>query len=197
MSQYSVEVFDKIEKNLICGPIHLIARNFHALSGSFHSEFKKHSERVALISEATAILFNLSNEEICDAFTAGLLHDIGKIFQPKEYLDYAFPMSAPQYREIQFHPLIGFDFLRFYDSVLALRVGSHHGIGQKPYGLEYYDLVVGIIAVTDCNDARINRKNNHSIYGKMSLLETLNSLFPDHKNIVNGVLEAFSKLLKM
>lgn len=67
------------------------------------------SAYLAYISGVTA---KYSQAKIEAAFLAGLLHDIGLLFIPKNCLDKRKKLSAQEWKEIQLHPIIAFKLLK-------------------------------------------------------------------------------------
>jgi putative nucleotidyltransferase with HDIG domain len=70
----------------------------------------------------------MSDDELVDAGTAGLLHDVGKCMIPTDVLNKPGRLTAAEFEVVREHPLRGYRMLRdagFQDSV-ALEVVLHH-----------------------------------------------------------------------
>lgn len=119
-----------------------------------------HSDRVALIGRRLAQELGLSDEEVRDIYTSGLLHDIGKIGVDDQVLRKPGRLSPREYRQIQEHPLIGYRIISGLKDLRNVLPGirNHHecydGSGY-PDGLrgEEIPLMARILAVADAFDA--------------------------------------------
>ncbi|QTA38855.1 HD-GYP domain-containing protein [Thermosipho ferrireducens] len=121
---------------------------------------KGHSVRVAELSANIAEKMGLSDQDIKDAYWAGLVHDIGKIAIPINILNKEGRLTQEEYEIVKKHPIYGFDFLTTSSNLrkIAEYVYHHHerwdGKGY-PAGLEkkMIPLISRIIAVADSWDA--------------------------------------------
>jgi putative two-component system response regulator len=71
-----------------------------------------HSERVATYAEELGGAMGLPRAERRNLKRAGLLHDLGKIGIPLEYLNKPGPLTTAEYEEVKRHPAISFDICR-------------------------------------------------------------------------------------
>ena len=71
-----------------------------------------HSERVARYAAALGEATGLSPEDCVNLRRAGLLHDIGKIGIPLEYLNKPGKLTTEEYEVVKLHPAIGYDICR-------------------------------------------------------------------------------------
>jgi putative two-component system response regulator len=95
-----------------------------------------HSERVADYAEALGADLGLGRTERRNLKRAGLLHDIGKIGIPGDYLRKPGSLNAEQYEEVKKHPVIGFEIckpLRTMAPLLPLIRGHHERLDGKGY----------------------------------------------------------------
>src|SRR5262249_38252958 len=121
---------------------------------------KEHSKRVANYAEALGGAVGLSREERRNLKRAGLLHDIGKIGIPGDYLRKRGPLSPQEYEEVRKHPGIGFEIckpLRTMAPLVHLIRGHHErldGLGY-PDGLagEAIPLAMRCLTMSDIYDA--------------------------------------------
>ncbi len=71
-----------------------------------------HSIRTALLAMGLAIELGLKESEITEVGVGALLHDIGKLFLPREILDKPCKLSEFEFEVIKSHSEIGFQVLR-------------------------------------------------------------------------------------
>lgn len=185
------------------------AKVFLALCGVNHNEVKGHVERVALLSEATAIRLNKDPKA---AFFGGLLHDIGKLVLPASLFD-GHNINAEEYVEVKTHALAGFEALKDLHAFTALCAGLHHSLYTAGYGLTVKDFpsswspatikkvleISAIISICDFVDAfthRTTKIKDGSDSGGPDLKEMLEKKYPDDHQTIEIVLEEIEELLK-
>lgn len=102
-----------------------------------------HSLRVAALAAETGRRLDLA-PEVCERlYLAGLLHDIGKQIISRELLENPDPLSLKERREIEEHPLAGYDLishLRFPWGDVARIIRHHH---ERVDGRGYPDRLKG------------------------------------------------------
>jgi putative two-component system response regulator len=119
-----------------------------------------HSERVANYAEELGGAVGLSRDARRNLKRAGLLHDIGKIGIPGDYLRKRGKLTAEEYEEVKRHPGIGFEIckpLRTMAPIVHLIRGHHErldGLGY-PDGLaaEAIPLAMRCLSTSDVYDA--------------------------------------------
>ncbi len=97
---------------------------------------KGHSERVAAYSEELGGALGLPRAECRNLRRAGLLHDIGKIGIPLEYLNKPGPLTTEEYAIVKQHPAIGFEIckpLRTMAPLVHLIRGHHERLDGRGY----------------------------------------------------------------
>jgi len=119
-----------------------------------------HQQRVAILASAIAAHMGLDEDTVEGIRIAGLLHDIGKIYVPSEFLTKPGILPEEEYNVIKTHPLRGFEILKEIEFPwpVASFVLQHHekinGSGY-PYGLENNEirLEAKILCVADVVEA--------------------------------------------
>jgi HD-GYP domain-containing protein (c-di-GMP phosphodiesterase class II) len=119
-----------------------------------------HSDRVALMAKRLGEQMQLDYLECERIYTAGLLHDVGKIGIPDSILQKAGPLTAEEFNEIKKHPEIGYAILQHLQQLSYVLPGvlHHHeswdGRGY-PHGLQGDDIPLfgRLLAVVDTYDA--------------------------------------------
>jgi putative two-component system response regulator len=119
-----------------------------------------HSERVAVIATELGRAAGLSRDECRNLRRAGLLHDIGKIGIPVEYLRKPGKLTTEEYGLVKLHPAIGADIcrpLRTMALLLPLIRGHHERLDGRGYpdGLRGPALSQGLrcLTIADVYDA--------------------------------------------
>jgi putative two-component system response regulator len=95
-----------------------------------------HSDRVATYAEGLGREAGLSDRDCRDLHRAGLLHDIGKIGIPLEYLQKPGKLTTEEYEVIKLHPTIGSEIckpLRTMAPLLPLIRGHHERLDGSGY----------------------------------------------------------------
>jgi HD-GYP domain-containing protein (c-di-GMP phosphodiesterase class II) len=101
----------------------------------------------------------LPTQQVDRIQAAAELHDVGKLFVPRDILDHPGPLTKEQWTELRHHPRVGYDLVR--DRVpeeVALVVLTHH---ERFDGTGYPNAVAGkhipfearILQVADAVDA--------------------------------------------
>lgn len=106
--------------------------------------------------------------DVRSSVEAGLLHDVGKGFIPRDILNKTSGLTDEEYSKIKEHVVLGSEYLKKFPQTNNLRlieaVLLHHerfnGKGY-PYGIKGAELsqLSQVIAVADCCDAMCNRRS--------------------------------------
>lgn len=119
-----------------------------------------HTLNVSLLSMMFGKWLKLSKEEILKLGLSGLLHDIGKIFIPRQILTKAGGLSTSEFDLVKKHSEIGYNYVKKIDGIceaVALGILMHHeredGSGY-PYGykgdkIHQYGKIIGICDIYD------------------------------------------------
>lgn len=131
-----------------------------------------HSVNVALLSILIARWLKLDEDIIKDVGTAGILHDMGKLFIPDEILQKQGKLTEEEFQKIKEHATAGYDYvsqLPWVSIPIANAVLMHHerldGSGY-PLGMkgDSIPLYARIVAVADVYDAiTSNRAYRHKL----------------------------------
>lgn len=142
-----------------------------------------HSRNVSRICEKMAVSMGLNRVKTKELYTAGLLHDIGKIIIPIEVLTKKGVLTKDEYDEIKKHPEIGFRILNSTRNMrkISLIILSHHekwdGTGY-PRGIKSKDIPLEsrIISIADAYDAMTTKRTYRKIISPINaLLELKNN----------------------
>ncbi|NMB95512.1 MAG: HD-GYP domain-containing protein [Clostridiaceae bacterium] len=120
-----------------------------------------HSVNVAVLSIATGIKLNHSKNVLYRLGMAAFMHDIGKIFVPKEIINKCGKLTNDEFALVKRHPLKGYELLKRggnFPHYSCIGILHHHekynGTGY-PIGLSGEDisLLGRIITISDVYDA--------------------------------------------
>ncbi|WP_129596587.1 HD-GYP domain-containing protein [Anaerophilus nitritogenes] len=120
-----------------------------------------HSVNVCVLSLITGIAMGYNRERLEKLGVGAILHDIGKIWIPKEILNKPGKLTDDEYKKVKRHPKVGYDMIKRYDhisSLSAVVVLTHHErydgrgypLGKK--GEEIHEFA-RIVAIADVYDA--------------------------------------------
>lgn len=119
-----------------------------------------HQHRVAELASAIAIEMKLSEEEVHGIYLAGLVHDIGKIAVPSEFLSKPSRLTPQEMAVVKTHSAVGADLIKEIDfqwPIAAIVRGHHEKLDGSGYpdGLKDGEICVGarIMAVADIVEA--------------------------------------------
>jgi len=160
-----------------------------------------HQLRVARLSNAIAREMGLSEEVAGQIYTAGLIHDIGKISVPAEILSKPGKLSKIEFSLIQMHPQAGYEILKNIDFPfpVARWVLEHHefidGSGY-PSGLtgDQICLESKILVIADTVEAILSHRPYRPSLGTEA---ALNQISTNKDKIYDGtVVDACLRLFK-
>jgi HD-GYP domain-containing protein (c-di-GMP phosphodiesterase class II) len=140
-----------------------------------------HSQRVARHAERIARAMHISPVEIAKIRTAATVHDVGKIYTPREILNNPGRLTDAEFAVMKRHPVDGAHMLAAVgDSEITAMVRHHHermdGHGY-PDGLVGSDIPLGarIIAVADTFDAIVSTRSYRSAGTHKKALDILSN----------------------
>ncbi|SNR98492.1 HDIG domain-containing protein [Humidesulfovibrio mexicanus] len=142
-----------------------IVRGFSTLVEARDPYLAGHQQRVTALSLAMGREMGLTGAELETLRIAGLLHDIGKVYVPADFLNRPGILRQEELSVIQMHPEVGYDILKHLDEdwPVAVIIRQHHermdGSGY-PQGLDGRFIVKGarILAVADVVDAMCSHR---------------------------------------
>lgn len=141
---------------------------------------KVHSEKVSLISKKIAEVMKLDDENIKEAETAGLMHDIGKISIDEEVLNKPKKLTEEEFQEVKKHPKNSYQILKSVDkySSLAEYVLSHHerwdGTGYpRKLKNDEIPLIARIITLADAYESMTSCKPYNRRLTKKEAIEEI------------------------
>lgn len=139
-----------------------------------------HSERVALVARRIGQQIGLETGDLEDIYLSGLLHDIGKVGVDDRILAKPGQLTEDEFRQIQQHPMIGYQILCQLRNLAQILPGVRHhheafngkGYPDKLKG-DGIPLMARIIAVADSYDAMVSDRP----YRKGMPIERLEEIF--------------------
>ncbi len=141
---------------------------------------QEHSHRVSELCRRIGRALGLSQVEVNELTTAGVLHDIGKIVVSNDLLNKPGALSTLEWRELKRHPEVGYSILSSVTDYapLAEYVFAHHerwdgtGYPKKLKG-EAISLPARIIALADTYDAMTSDRSYRKALSHATALEEI------------------------
>ena len=141
-----------------------------------------HQKRVAHLACAIALRMGLRKDEIKGIKVAALLHDIGKIYVPAEFLSKPGKLTEIEHDLLRTHPQVGYDILKNIEFPWPVGeiVLQHHenmdGSGY-PRGLKGDEILIEarIISVADTTEAMASHRPYRPALGIVKALEEITS----------------------
>lgn len=142
---------------------------------TYDKSLLRHSLAVSLIGGFIGENLDLTADEVDELYIAGALHDIGKIFIPKQIIDKPGQLDEDERKIIEAHPAYSIWYLttgnmedkpQYYSHKILDMIRYHHeevsGHGY-PYGLRRNQINIGakIIAVADKLEAYGAKRSYH------------------------------------
>jgi HD-GYP domain-containing protein (c-di-GMP phosphodiesterase class II) len=161
----NVEVQEHM-KGIVCDIVDEIVKNKSASLNimelkNFDDYTYEHCVNVCVYSILLGIEAGLNKKKLYELGLGAILHDIGKIFVPKDILEKPGKLNLEEFNEIKKHCILGSEYLKekwHIDSDVRLTVLTHHerqdGHGY-PLGLaaDKQTFFGKIVAITDVYDA--------------------------------------------
>lgn len=181
------DVFNRAEdymykKKLFEGPS-MRGKTIGAIVNTLHEKNKReeqHSHRVACLVRKLAQAMNMTDRDVEELNSAGLLHDIGKIAINESLLNKPGKLSSEEYEEVKRHPEIGYRILSSVNDMaeMAEYVLSHHerwdGSGYpRQLSGEAIPLQSRMIAIADAFDAMTGERSYREPFSDQDAAEEL------------------------
>ena len=171
----NIELYDEHEELLIG-----FVRSLVSTLDAKDPYTRGHSERVALLARRLGQQIGLETTDLEDIYLSGLLHDIGKVGVDDRILAKPGQLTEEEFRQIQQHPMIGYQILCQLRNLAQILPGVRHhheafngkGYPDKLKG-EGIPLMARIIAVADSYDAMVSDRP----YRKGMPIERLEEIF--------------------
>lgn len=161
-----------INKN---APYSIMTFLFHTDQELFH-----HSRRVEKICKQIGLELDLSSHSISKLCLFARLHDLGKLFVPRETLYKTGPLNETEYSIIKQHSFFGYTLIKRFPHIedVGSLVLKHHewwnGMGY-PFGLKE-DMIpfeCRILAIADAFDAMTNNRPYRKAMSKTQAIKEL------------------------
>ncbi len=157
-----------------------IVRGFSAMVEARDPYLAGHQSRVAALSCAMAQELGFSPEDLDTLRIAAMLHDIGKVYVPTDFLNRPGVLRNEEFSIIKMHPDVGYDILKNLgdDWPVATIIRQHHermnGSGY-PLGLTGREIDKGarVIAVADVVEAMCSHRPYRPSLGIEAALEEI------------------------
>lgn len=139
-----------------------------------------HQQRVAKLACAIGQKMGLPDEQIKGIRVAGLIHDIGKLYVPVEFLSKPTQLSAHEFAIVKEHCQVGYEILKGIEFPwpVSQTVLQHHermnGSGY-PFGIQGDEILIDskILAVADVVEAMISDRPYHPALGIEAALDEI------------------------
>ena len=161
-----------------------------------------HQQRVAFLSLAIARELKLDPVKQESLKIAAMLHDIGKVYVPLEFLNKPGRLSAREFNIIKHHPQVGFEILDSveFEAPVSQMVLQHHerldGTGY-PQGLKDGEIIyeAKILAVADVVEAMSSHRPYRPSRGMELALQEIKGKAGTHydSQVVSACLHLFEQ----
>lgn len=127
---------------------------------SFDNYMYQHSINVAVISVTIGIAFKMKKEELLDLAEGALLHDIGKIYIPKDIYQKNNELTKEERELYDSHPIKGYEYVKrefeVDENVLNIILQHHERVDGNGFPNRLKEKEISkfakIISVADCYD---------------------------------------------
>jgi putative nucleotidyltransferase with HDIG domain len=142
-----------------------VVQGFSSLVEARDPYLAGHQQRVTALAVAIGRELGMERTELETLRIAGLLHDIGKVYVPTDFLNRPGLLREEELSIVRMHPAVGYEILKHLDAnwPVAVIIQQHHermdGSGY-PQGLTGGFIVQGarILAVADVVDAMCSHR---------------------------------------
>ncbi len=174
-------------EDIIGGFITALKREANVLSSlspvKSHSTYTYvHETNVAVLTIFQAEALGLTGEALHDAGQAGLLHDVGKLFVPKEIIEKDKELDDKEWEIIKLHPVYGALYLGTLpdvSKVAAIAAYEHHikydlsGYPRAGIRTREQHLISQIVAIADVFDALRTKRTYRTSFEVPAIINIL------------------------
>jgi HD-GYP domain-containing protein (c-di-GMP phosphodiesterase class II) len=143
-----------------------------------------HETNVSVLTIFQAEALGLEGEDLYDAGIAGLLHDVGKLFIPKEIIEKNGVLNEEEWNTMKLHPVYGALYLSSQPDVsrtAVIAAYEHHlkydgsGYPRTTSKTRRQHLISQLVAISDVFDALRSKRvyRDQDSYEVASIIETL------------------------
>lgn len=177
------EAEDSMYKNKVYEHLSVRSNTINVIVAALYKKNERewmHSIRVARLCMAMGEVLGMSEDEIKELKTAGLLHDIGKIEVEESILNKKEKLTENEWNKIKEHPEIGFKILSSVNYMwqISKYVLAHHekwNGGGYPKSLKQKEIPFQsrIITIADAYDAMTSMRSYGSVLSKQQAIREL------------------------
>lgn len=139
----------------------------------------QHSVNVAVLSLVIGVGLKLDKKVLIDLGVGSLLHDLGKVFIPKDILNKKGRLTDDEFETIKKHPKLGYDYLSKYFDLktcsLLISLQHHERIDGTGYPLQLkgdkINYLSKIVSVADVYDALTSDRSYKKAFSSSDSLE--------------------------
>ena len=139
-----------------------------------------HESNVSMLTIFQAEALGLTGEALHDAGLAGLLHDVGKLFVPREIIDKKGKLDKREWEAMQLHPVYGALYLSTQPDVsktAVIAAYEHHmrydgsGYPQNKKTIKRQHKISQLVAIADFFDALRTKRSYRSSFNLTEVLK--------------------------
>lgn len=177
--------------------------NFFELMKLATSDFSEYTHAIHTSAYAITLCKEMgldSFDEISSVGVGSLLHDIGKVRVPKELRNKKGSLTADERREMEKHPLHGYELVRKHKVISEIAekvILMHH---ERPNGKGYpyklsgdFLILAKIVGICDCFDSLTSHRTFRSAYSPLNALKKMQSEL--HDDYDQNILTSFIRML--
>jgi len=195
-NQYEIEGLRKLKKamdGIVSGFVAMVEARDPYTAG--------HQRKVTNLSLAIAQTLGLDRERMECLRLGAMVHDVGKVYIPSEFLNKPAKLTEAEFTIIKAHPVVGYNILQHVEFPWPVSqvVLQHHeridGSGY-PYGTPDAQLLTEsrILAVADVVDAMTSHRPYRAALGMEAALEEIHKYKKTHYD--QDIVEACDDLLR-
>ena len=164
-----------------------------------------HETNVSVLTIFQAEALGITGEALHEAGLAGLLHDVGKLFVPKEIIEKAAKLNEHEWGVMQLHPVYGALYLSTQSDISKITIIAayeHHmrydgsGYPQNKKTIKSQHMISQLVAIADFFDAMRTKRSYRSSFNLFEVLKFIKEGTGTYFNpdLVDNFLRAFQKV---